>query len=143
VCGERFSQWPAIFDKARSALGDRVEVFGFVPDRNGYETILSRAHIVVSTAHHEFFGVSMIEATHHGAYPLVPDRLVYPEVFDAGHRYADDAELVARLEVMCRSFAAGEDSLRADRRSITDRFSAATVVPAYERCFAALVPTRG
>ena len=45
-----------------------------------YLKILSEADIIVSTAIHEFFGISVVEAIAAGAYPLLPKRLAYPEV---------------------------------------------------------------
>ena len=34
--------------------------------------------MVLSTAHHEFFGISILEAVMHGAFPILPNRLSYP-----------------------------------------------------------------
>ena len=63
----------------------------------------------------------MLEATHFGAYPLVPDGLAYPEIFPIEHRYRDANDLVARLAEACRRYRTG-GSLRAARPHITARF---------------------
>ena len=62
-----------------------------------YHRILGRAGIVVSTAIHEFQGVSMLEAVSAGASPLVPDSLCYPQQYPAVHRYPPgDFEALAK-----------------------------------------------
>jgi glycosyltransferase involved in cell wall biosynthesis len=47
--------------------------------RDEYEAVLAAASIVVSTAEQEFFGISVVEAMHAGAFPVLPRGLVYPE----------------------------------------------------------------
>lgn len=132
VCGHRFSRAPAVFEDARAWLGERVVHWGTCETGEEYWALLRRAHLAVSTAEHEFFGISMIEATHAGALPLVPDRLAYPEIFEVEHRYRDDAELVERLEAACRGWVRGQ-SLRGDRRGLTTGFGARALLPRYER----------
>lgn len=138
VCGESYARRPAVFDEAHAWLGDRVVHWGFAPSRRSYLELLARADIAISTARHEFFGVSMLEATHLGAFPLVPDRLAYPELFPEQHRYVDDGELVSRLASLCERHARGE-SLRADRRSITRPHLAGRVIPRLAARLQALV----
>jgi len=138
VCGQRFTRVPPVFEPAREWLGDRVVHWGTCDTVEAYREQLARAQLAVSTAVHEFFGVAMLEATHYGAQPLVPDRLAYPELFPAEHRYPDDAALVERLEARCRAWVRG-DALRADRRAITRPVRAEVLVPRYHALFRRMI----
>jgi len=80
VVGESFSKMPGIFQSARERLSDRICNWGYRKTRAEYETVLLDADIVVSTASHEFFGVGIVESIAAGAYPLLPERLAYPEI---------------------------------------------------------------
>jgi len=78
LTGERFARQHQEWDPVVAAVGDRVVASGHLePDE--YREVLRRSDIVVSTARQEFFGVSVVEAMYAGAFPLLPDRLVYPE----------------------------------------------------------------
>jgi len=129
VCGERYREVPPVFEHARGWLeADRIAHWGFIEDRAAYESLLRRAHLVVSTASHEFFGVSVLEATHCGARPLVPDRLSYRELFPEEYRYGSDGELFEALELLCAGWVSGTRPLRRDRRDLTERWSRARVL---------------
>jgi len=119
LLGQRYRTWPAAFDDARARYGHRVLQFGPAASRADYRAWLTRAHIAVSTADQEFFGISMLEATHFGAYPLVPDRLAYPEFYPPEYRYGSFDELVERIGSLCCRWIEGTASLRGDRRAIT------------------------
>ncbi len=80
VLGESFREVPRIFDRARSEFRDEIDVWGFQNTRADYHRALARADVFVSTAVHEFFGISAVEAVAAGAYPLLPRRLAYPEL---------------------------------------------------------------
>lgn len=71
---------PSLFREARKRFGDRVNAWGYAESQEEYAQILGEADVVLSTADHEFFGLSVVEAVAAGAYPLVPNRLAYPEV---------------------------------------------------------------
>ena len=70
------------FAYAPSQLGDRVAAWGYREDRAEYEKVLASADVFVSTARHEFFGLTAVEAMALGARPLLPDRLAYPELLE-------------------------------------------------------------
>jgi glycosyltransferase involved in cell wall biosynthesis len=73
---------PAFLDLART-LGSRMVHWGYAPDA-AYVELLRRASVVVSTARQEFFGIAVTEAIYAGAFPLLPNRLVYPERLPRG-----------------------------------------------------------
>ena len=80
VIGQSFREQPEIFDKAQNNFSEHVDNWGYQKNRAEYEHVLGCADVVVSTAKHEFFGIGIIEAIAAGAYPLVPNRLSYPEI---------------------------------------------------------------
>lgn len=80
ICGEDFGKPHAAFEKAARLLGDRVLRRGFIPSAAEYRELASRCDIVVSTARHEFFGVSVVEAMFLGCLPVLPGELSYPEI---------------------------------------------------------------
>jgi glycosyltransferase involved in cell wall biosynthesis len=77
VVGENVRADPREFTAARERLGDRVVQFGFV-GREDYVDLLGRADVVVSAAHHEFFGIAVVEAMAAGCVPVLPNALSYP-----------------------------------------------------------------
>lgn len=82
VVGEQFQDVPADFEQARAMLADRIDRWGYQSSRAEYIAALHEADVVVSTADHEFFGISVVEAVAAGCYPLLPRRLAYPELLD-------------------------------------------------------------
>jgi glycosyltransferase involved in cell wall biosynthesis len=80
VVGESFRESPGVFDEAKREFGAHIDRWGYQESRADYEEALCEADVIVSTADHEFFGISVVEAVAAGAYPLVPERLAYPEI---------------------------------------------------------------
>ncbi|MBN1343115.1 MAG: DUF3524 domain-containing protein [Phycisphaerae bacterium] len=87
VIGEQFRQSPPVFDEAGKLFHDHIDRWGYQETRDDYQAALAEADIIVSTAVHEFFGISVVEAIAAGAYPLLPRRLAYPEIL--GSREVD------------------------------------------------------
>lgn len=89
VLGQSFDKRPDCFDQAKERLKDNILHFGYVESKREYVHLLCQGDIVVSTANHEFFGISIIEAVRAGCYPVLPDRISYKELYDSGYRYKD------------------------------------------------------
>jgi glycosyltransferase involved in cell wall biosynthesis len=101
VLGEQYTSAPRIFDWARERFRDRIRVWGYEPSAAAYRSWLCQGACVVSTAVQENFGISVMEAVALGCFPLLPDRLSYPELtpkpFHKEVIYADEDALEARL----------------------------------------------
>ncbi len=100
LCGQQYGQRPSIFTTTLQKLGRRVIHAGHA-DLPTYRHLLWQADITISTAHHEFFGISVLEAIHCHTLPLLPHRLSYPELlpaeFHPGCLYQNEADLVQKL----------------------------------------------
>ncbi|MBI47709.1 MAG: glycosyl transferase family 1 [Marinobacter sp.] len=107
VVGERFRSYPKAFDRIREQFGPCIEHWGFLESREDYDHLLRQADIVISTALHDFQGLSMLEAMASGCVPLAPDRLAYREYVPELCRY-DSHEQDAEREA-----EAAADSLEA------------------------------
>ena len=128
VIGQQFRDVPEVFARAKAQFAAHTEAWGYQPSREAYMSVLRSADVVVSTANHEFFGLSVLEAIAAGAFPLLPRRLAYPEVLgaqdssiDVEHFYdhfADD--LADRLQRLARRHEDGE-LWRGTRKAVRDR----------------------
>ncbi len=91
------------------------------------------------TSYHEFFGMSVVEAVYCGCYPILPQRLSYPEIFpSAGFRfnyYDDFNELVILL---ARAVENIEHIRRLSFRSHLHKFSWTNIAPLYDQEFEVL-----
>ncbi|XP_033842524.1 glycosyltransferase-like domain-containing protein 1 isoform X1 [Periophthalmus magnuspinnatus] len=102
VLGERFSEEPEVFAESRDLLENHILHWGFLESKDQFYKVLTESDLVLSTAKHEFYGVSMLEAVHCGCFPLVPDALVYPEIFPDQYRYRTPDQLCKKLMRFCK-----------------------------------------
>ena len=75
VLGESFARTPPVFAKAQQYLAGRILHWGYAPSRKEYEDWLLRADIALVTAHHDFFGIAVVEAIAAGVQPVLPKGL--------------------------------------------------------------------
>lgn len=118
VMGEAFRNYPAVFDEAREKLGHRILKFGYVESREEYCKWLWQGDTILSTAGHEFFGISVVEAVRAGCRPLLPNRLSYPELFPSEYLYEDDELADKLIKTLGQGGLAAETST-----ALTERFS--------------------
>ena len=95
VLGQSFRQVPAVMEQIRTEFGPYIDQWGFLERRSEYMETLANSDVFVSTAHHEFFGLSLVEALSQGVLPVLPRRLAYPEVIQ---RAGVDAKFYDSIE---------------------------------------------
>ncbi|MGE5602188.1 MAG: DUF3524 domain-containing protein [Nitrososphaerales archaeon] len=136
LAGESFRMQPAEFESARERLGDRLVHYGYAENEAGYARLLWSAGVVLSTAIHEFFGVSVVEALYCGARPVLPWRLSYPELLPAEihHRclYTDFEGLLARLRAAIGESGAGGSAGENIAGRYVSKFDWAAQAPLYD-----------
>ena len=75
---------------------------GYIADPAQYYRTLAQANVVLSTADHDFQGLSILEATALGCTPLAPARLAYPEYLPESCLYHGDSREQQALAVAAR-----------------------------------------
>ena len=132
VIGEQFRDVPKVFEWAREFFSGHIERWGYQESTEEYRAALGEADIVVSTANHEFFGISVVEAIAAGAYPVLPKRLAYPEIVADIEGMGEDeffyngtvnglvAKIMTLLEILERGAHWGQD--KASRIRAMDRY---------------------
>ncbi len=130
VAGQAFRDVPEVIADAERVLGDRLVHLGEPETREEYAALLAGSDIAVSTADNEFFGLAMVEAAFAGCWPLVPDRLAYPEIYPAEMRYSTREQLVARLRsrILDRPAAGAA-------RELAARYTLESLAPQFEAAF--------
>jgi glycosyltransferase involved in cell wall biosynthesis len=144
LLGESFRNKPVEFLEARQRLGERIVHFGFAEDAATYGRLLWQADVVISTAKHEFFGASIVEACYCGCLPILPRRLSYPELIPPSvHEqclYDDFAGLVASLR---RAVLRVEETRAFSLHRHLSRFDWRRIAPRCDRLMEEIVAQRG
>ncbi len=93
IVGQQFRKHPdefsLIHQRFDHSSNNRISLgeWGFIADAKAYRELLTSSDVVLSTAHHDFQGLSILEAVQQGCVPLVPNDLAYPEFFSSNYLY--------------------------------------------------------
>jgi len=104
VLGESYKSSPSVFEMARQKFKDRIIQWGYVEAKESYQNFLVMSDVLLVTANQDFFGGSVVEAVHAGAYPILPNRLAYPEHVGSGSLYSDREEMIEKLRQAIGNF---------------------------------------
>ncbi|MEH6442950.1 MAG: DUF3524 domain-containing protein [Oceanospirillaceae bacterium] len=98
IMGQSFRQIPEPFTQLQQQFAHRIDQFGYADTPAQYQSWLRDSDLFISTAQHEFQGLSVLEAAAQGCIPILPDRLVYPELFAAHFLYASHQQASQEAE---------------------------------------------
>ncbi|NJN67433.1 MAG: DUF3524 domain-containing protein [Chloroflexaceae bacterium] len=133
VAGEAVDPHTPEFVAARQRWSPRLIHWGYPADTATYRRLLHQADIIVSTAIQETLGIGLLEALYCGCIPVLPHRLVYPELlpdrFHANCLYTTFADLVERLSHAVQQCAGLK---RHDWRALAAPYDWARMAPRYD-----------
>jgi len=140
VLGENFKSTPTIFDEAKEKLSEKIVHFGFCKSFETYAQWLWNADILPVTNIQDFFGISIIEAIYTDTYPLLPNRLTYPELlpekYHKNHIYIDESDLYEKLKSAIMDIS----HVRTCKFSaIAEPFDWGNMTPVYDELFSTFI----
>ncbi len=125
---------PPVLKAFKEALGSRLLHAGWCP-KPQYLDWLHRSSLTLSTARHEFFGISILEAAAHGVHPLLPKALAYPELIPWDRfpscYYDGDKDLVRRALALLKR-PRGSLDVCEELQEVAYRFHWDVVAPRYD-----------
>jgi len=102
VLGKSYAKQPPIFNKVQNLFKEELVHFGFANTFEEYAKWLQQADIIPITNIQEFFGISLVEAMFCDTFPILPNRLSYPEHLPKNlHNtffYTDEKQLKSKLQ---------------------------------------------
>ncbi len=108
VLGEKGNKHPKIFDSIEKKYRNELIHFGYTENASEYKDIIESCDIIPVTSNQDFFGISVVESILSGVYPLLPQRLAYPEhIPKALHNkflYRSENELNEKLVELVRNW---------------------------------------
>lgn len=142
VLGKKYQQSPPIFAEAANYLKKEILHFGFASDFATYAQWLWRADIIPVTNQQDFFGGSIVEAIYCNTYPILPNRLAYPEHIPVEHHqkhFYDGTEdqLYLHLKTVLNNFKTNSVAFNAN--NYVRHYDWRIFAPAYDDFFSKIV----
>ena len=141
VLGESYSKTPSIFKEIESLFKNQIIHFSYADSFDEYANLLWKANILPVTSNQDFFGGSIIEAIYCNCFPILPNRLAYPEhipkALHDDHFYENEEAFYIKLRnaVFNISIWKNGQSLQ----NFVSRYDWSTLAPHYDSTFENLV----
>ena len=136
VLGKHYKNAPAIFQKAKHTLTTEIVQFGKAKRFEDYAKWLWKADILPVSNHQDFFGQSVVEAMYCNCFPILPNRLSYPEhVPLAAHApffYESEHEFYQLLKKAILNIG---EIRKQSTQSFVKHYDWRTLAPIYDKAF--------
>ena len=136
VLGEQFRKSPSIFEEARIILKKQILHFGFADNRKEYANLLWQSDLIPVSSNQDFFGISTVEAIYCNCFPILPNRLAFPEhiprELSTQHLYNSEEEFYQKLKSAVQNI----DQIRkGDYQHFVSRYDWCNLSPTYDLAF--------
>ncbi len=136
VLGENYKKAPAIFQEAKKVLTNEIVQFGKAKRFEDYAQWLWRADILPVSNHQDFFGQSIVEAMYCHCFPILPNRLAYPEHIPANLHPSFFYKNEAGFYQLLKKAILNIDEIRQETtQSFVKHYDWRTLAPIYDNSF--------
>ena len=106
---------------------------GYCKTFEEYASLLWKADICPITSIQDFFGISIAEAVYCNTYPLLPNRLTYPEIYNKQINehlfYNDKKDLINKVEILIKNKEIDSENIP---RNLIERFDWSYMIEEYD-----------
>jgi len=132
LLGEVYKNAPDSLTHGLDYFKDDILITGFMT-KETYSSWLQAADILPVTSIHDFFGISVMEAIYMDTYPILPNRLTYPDLY----RFDDHPEIFyeTQEEFIDKLRLALKSSQRKSYRHLCLDYDWDTIIEKYDNTF--------
>ena len=143
VLGASFKKCPKIFKEAKSIFEEEILHFGYCEDLKTYYNWLRKSDIMPVTSNQDFFGGAVVEAIFADVFPILPNRLAYPEHIPiekhGTHLYDNEEEL---YRMTAGAILNVKEIRNGTRQYFVTKYTWTTLAPKYDLIFSHISQTK-
>jgi glycosyltransferase involved in cell wall biosynthesis len=115
---------------------NRILHAGYCKTFEEYASLLWKADICPITSIQDFFGISIAEAVYCNTYPLLPNRLTYPEIYNKQINehlfYENKKDLINKVETLIKNKEIDSEDIP---KNLIERFDWSYMIKKYDQIF--------
>ena len=140
LLGKNKQKKSGYFDTFINRFPNRILHAGYCETFEEYASLIWKADICPVTSIQDFFGISIAEAVYCNTYPLLPDRLAYPEIYKKNNNshlfYNGKNDLYNKAEMLINENNFNSKSIPKDLIQVFDWSS---IIDKYDQIFASFI----